>query len=74
MPGQSPACLASLRLAQIDVPPDLAEKHDELMNSIMLEEENLVAFHRAKLEEDMETMRQVRAGARRKQRQRQQQP
>lgn len=45
----------------IDVPPDLAEKHDELMNSIMLEEENLVAFHRAKLEEDMETMRQEMA-------------
>ncbi|KXZ53036.1 hypothetical protein GPECTOR_8g401 [Gonium pectorale] len=36
----------------------LAERHDELMDSILLEEENLVAFHRAKLEEDMETMRQ----------------
>lgn len=39
----------------------LAERHDELMDSILLEEENLVAFHRAKLEEDMETMRQEMA-------------
>lgn len=39
----------------------LAERHDELMDSILLEEENLVAFHRAKLEEDMEAMRQEMA-------------
>ncbi|PNH08824.1 Kinesin-like protein KIF2A [Tetrabaena socialis] len=39
----------------------LAERHDELMDSILLEEESLVAFHRAKLEEDMETMRQEMA-------------
>lgn len=39
----------------------LAERHDELMDSILVEEENLVAFHRAKLEEDMETMRQEMA-------------
>lgn len=31
------------------------------MDSILLEEENLVAFHRAKLEEDMEAMRQEMA-------------
>ncbi len=35
----------------------LAERAAELMDSILVEEENLVAFHRAKLEEDMETMR-----------------
>eukprot|EP00201_Polytomella_parva_P011500 CAMPEP_0175068112 /NCGR_PEP_ID=MMETSP0052_2-20121109/17490_1 /TAXON_ID=51329 ORGANISM="Polytomella parva, Strain SAG 63-3" /NCGR_SAMPLE_ID=MMETSP0052_2 /ASSEMBLY_ACC=CAM_ASM_000194 /LENGTH=843 /DNA_ID=CAMNT_0016335103 /DNA_START=194 /DNA_END=2725 /DNA_ORIENTATION=- len=35
----------------------LALRHDQLMDSILLEEESLVSFHRSKLEEDMELMR-----------------
>lgn len=33
-------------------------RHDELMDSILMEEEALVTFHRGRLEEDMEMLRQ----------------
>lgn len=36
----------------------LAARHDELMGSILLEEEALISVHRARLEIDMELMRE----------------
>lgn len=37
---------------------ELVVRHDELMDSILMEEEALVTFHRGRLEEDMEMLRQ----------------